>query len=559
MFKAILPKWTSDFTLGALPTPIRLGQSITFSLTFTCENASVSLVGLPVVFMFLYGINPSSTAYIQENNTISFAYTIPESVIAGLNVSISFPGTAQIAGHAQMLALAISPKIEVAIQFSNAISPSYMTGTYIFSVQVTDSGGSPLPGLTVLFEVSGQQQPVTTNTEGIASISIELTEVGNEIVLHVRFVEAGEYAGAVLDSPRFRVLNEWLYFLDLLPYIGIALGIVLAIAISIQRGVVVPRRKRARALLSRMYHRLSDVENVQYVLVLSKGGGVPMFSKSLAEVPIDESLVSGFLSAISSFGAEISTKMKKDTKSGGLEELSYQQFKIILDEGQYVRVALLLLRRPSDTLKERLRKFTAEFEKHFQAQVANFRGEVLQDMVVTPVIEQVFESDLLYPHRIIEEKVVPYARELPRKSVAKKVLAVARSDEFDSIFYIRELISNLKTKGIEEIHSFDAVQKLKVDQVVFAINPRTNYIIEQLKPYIKMLTADDRAALFAIHENNTDGMAIQKYFNKNKIVLTTELADVLSKLKSMRVIEENNHINSTGTAIVTILRLIPDL
>ncbi len=148
---------------------------------------------------------------------------------------------------------------------------------------------------------------------------------------------------------------------------------------------------------------------------------------------------------------------------------------------------------------------------------------------------------------------------LPRKSVAKKVLNTARGVEFESIFYIRELISNLKTKGIEEIHSFDAVQKLKADQVVFAINPRTNYIIEQLKPYIKMLTADDRYTLFAIHENNTDGMAIQKYFNKYKVTLMTELADVLAKLKSMRVIEENNHINSTGAAIVTLLRLIPDL
>jgi len=283
-----------------------------------------------------------------------------------------------------------------------------------------------------------------------------------------------------------------------------------------------------------------------------------MFSKSLAEVPIDESLVSGFLSAISSFGAEISTKMKKNLK-GGLEELSYQQFKIILDEGQHVRVALLLLRRPSDSLKERLHAFTEAFEKHFQAQIVNFKGEVLQDMAVTPLIEHAFEADLLYPHRLIEQKAGPYAKELPRKSVVKKVLSVVGGGEFESMFYVREIINHLKTKGIEEIHSFDAVQKLKADQVVFAINPRTNYIIDQLKPYIKMLTADDRNTLFAIYDNNTDGMAIQKFFNKNKIVLKTELANVLAKLKSMRIIEDNNHINSTGAAIVTLLQLIPDL
>nr|MDO8086140.1 hypothetical protein [Candidatus Sigynarchaeum springense] len=556
----VLPKWMSNFTVSPLPGVIRYGQKVVFSLNFTCENASISLVGLPVVFTFLYGINPSSTVYIQQGNTVSLVYNIPEPGDIGtkLNVSISFPGTPQIEGRALLLSLAINPKIQVKLAFLTPISASYMTGTYIFSVLVTDNMDNPLPNLEIIFDVPGHQEIVKTNTNGIASISIELTEVGNEIVLKVRFIEVGEYKGAVLDSPRFRVLNEWLYLLDLLPYIGIGAAIILAIAISIHRGVVVPRRNRARALLSRMYQRLSDVENIQYLLVISKAGGVPMFSKSLAEVPIDESLVSGFLSAISSFGAEISTKMKKNLK-GGLEELSYQQFKIILDEGQHVRVALLLLRRPSDSLKERLHAFTEAFEKHFQAQIVNFKGEVLQDMAVTPLIEHAFEADLLYPHRLIEQKAGPYAKELPRKSVVKKVLSVVGGGEFESMFYVREIINHLKTKGIEEIHSFDAVQKLKADQVVFAINPRTNYIIDQLKPYIKMLTADDRNTLFAIYDNNTDGMAIQKFFNKNKIVLKTELANVLAKLKSMRIIEDNNHINSTGAAIVTLLQLIPDL
>ncbi|NMC04366.1 MAG: hypothetical protein GYA24_04100, partial [Candidatus Lokiarchaeota archaeon] len=507
----ILPKWTSNFTIAPLPSIIRFGQAIHFSLNFTCENASISLVGLPVVFTFLYGINPSSTSYVQAGNALTFAYSIPDGIGDSLNVSISFPGTSKIAGHEQVLTLSISPKIQVVLAFAEPVRTSYMTGKYLFSVRSTDASGTPLQGLLIQFSIGGQQQVVATNVEGIASVSIDLNDVGNNIIMHVRFIEAAEYAGATIDSIPFRVLDEWLYFLDLLPYIGIACAIILAIAISIHRGVVVPRRNRARASLSKMYQRLSDVENVQYLLVISKNGGVPMFSKSLAEVPIDESLVSGFLSAISSFGAEISTKMKGDLK-GGLEELSYQQFKIILHEGQFVRVALLLLRRPSDTLKERLRGFTTEFEKRFRAQVENFKGEVLQDMVVTPVIEQTFESDLLYPHRLIDQKIPAYAKELPRKSVAKKVLAVAKGEGFESSFYVRELVNHLKTKGIEEILTFDAVQKLKADQVVFAINPRTNYIIEQLKPYIKMLTADDRAALFAIYENNTDGMSMQKFF-----------------------------------------------
>jgi len=569
----ILPKWTSSFNYSISPavSNIHFGQNITFALNLTDgENTTIPLENLPVTFTLQYLKNQILTsetyaAYLNSNGTTSLVITIPDNFDVSFNgtgsltVSIFFGGTNQIQNASRSHQLTIHPKIQVELEFITAIKSSYLSGEYYFLVNVTDSAtGKPIQGLTIVFTYLDQIIYLPTNANGTVGTVLKFNQVISGGVITVTFVEEGEYAGASITSSSFNVIDQFTYFVqNYLPFIAMITGVVVIAAFAVYRGYVIPKRRRTRASLRQMYSRLSDIENIAYILVLNKGG-IPMFSKSLAEVPIDESLVSGFLSAISSFGTEISTKMKKG--EGGLEELSYQQFKIILDEGQYVRVALLLLRRPSDTLKARLKLFTQAFEKEFHDSVANFKGEVLQDMTVTPVIERVLEADLLYPHRVIEPKVKPYVKELKKKDVTKKVLKVATSDEFDSIFYVRELINNLKTSiGVEEIHSFDSIQKLKNDQVVFAINPRTNYIIDQLKPYIKAMTLDDRYTLFAISENNTDGMSMQKYFNKNKYVVTTDLSTTLMRLKSMHVIDADNNINSTGSAIVTLLRLIPDL
>lgn len=565
--QTIFQKWQSNFTYSVSPAPpsiLRFGQTITFSLNFTCKNTTISLQNLPVIFVMQYLQGGSvktetHTAFITKNDNASLEYMIADTFNGHLNVTIMFVGTDQIGNASQIFNLTVNPKIQVSLNFITPVQSSYLVGSHYFSINVTDSStGKPLPGLTIIFTCMNQVKNATTDANGIAVVSLDLNQISSGVTIIVTFVEKSDLAGATITSQPFNVIDQVTFFVqNYLPIIGLIAGAIIIAAVAVYRGYVVPKRKRTRASLRQMYQRLSDIENIQYILVLNKGG-IPMFSKSLAEVPIDESLVSGFLSAISSFGAEISTKMKKG--EGGLEELSYQQFKIILDEGKYVRVALLLLRRPSDTLKARLKMFTQAFEKEFGENVANFKGEVMQDMIVTPVIERVFEADLLYPHRVIDTKVKPYTKDLPKKSVTKKVLKVATGNEFDSIFYVRELINNLKTSmGVEEINSFDSIQKLKTDQVVFAINPRTNYIIDQLRPFIKAMTPDDKYTLFAINENNTDGMSIQKYFNKNKYVATTDLSTTLMRLKSMKVIDENNNINSTGAAIVTLLRLIPDL
>jgi hypothetical protein len=560
----ILPKWKSNFSLNQLPSVIRHGQEIDLDLTFwSPENLSLSFEGLPVSFEFKHGGKTEFyTKFISENNSYIFSYMVADSFDTNLNITIIFSGNSRIQGRTLKLSLTIQEKLSVFITFIKNPSSQYFQGNQFISVQIKDSLNNSLKNVDVLFELYKGEMLIdsaigTTNDNGIASVSLDFSQVGDNFNIKVSFLESGYYQSSELISSQIRIVNEFIIFMDYLPYILMAMGIIVTVSLSIYRGVIIPRRKQRRESLKKMYQRLSDIENIQYVLILTKDGGIPVFSKSLADVPIDESLVSGFLSAISSFGEEIGSKMKKE--KGGLEQLSYRQFKIILDEGKFVRTALLLLKRPSETLKEKLKKFNNIFEAKFKDRLVNYSGEVFDDSMVMKYIENIFEADLLYPHQIVESRVSEYLNSRSKRALTNKIIISAKSDEFESSFYLRDMINHLKTKGIEEIKSFEALERLKNKDIIFAINPRTNYLIEQLQPIINSLTQDDREVLFASFENNIGDIEIKKYLKQKKYEITGSLNSIISKLMELELLKNDGHLSEAGNAIATLLKLIPDL
>ena len=558
----IEPKWNSNFTVEPLPSIIRFGQTISFDMQFNCENSSISLYNLPISIIFGYGaLFESYTELIGVNNTLTYEFRVPDSFTGNLDTSIIFVGTNRIEGYSLNYTLTISSKIGVIIEFIEVPLSQYMYGTYSFKVSVTNDLDEPLDGLLILFQLLDREGNEIINytalcEDGLASGPLDL-EVGDNYQIRVQFYAEEYYESFSIISEEIRVVDEFIIFLDILPYLLIAIGIVIGTTFVVYRSLILPRRRRRIESLKVLYQKLSDVENLQYLLILTKDGGIPCFSKSLADVPIDETLISGFLSAITSFGREIGKKINDSV--GGLEELSYRQFKIILNEGTYVRVALLLIKRPSDTIKQNLKKFNDVFEEVYEDRLKKFTGAVFEDVPVTKMIEDVFEADLLYPHQVVDGKVSNYLKTSTPNNIDKKIIVLARGEEFESNFYLRDLINHLRTKGIEEIKSFESIQRLKSDKIVFAINPRTNYLIVEFQKYIKFMDADDKNVLYAIFDGQNDWMKISKYLKKKNIDISKKIDKTLEKLKKLHLIDDHNQISETGSAIATILKLIPDL
>ncbi|MGV9198005.1 MAG: hypothetical protein ACOC4M_04120, partial [Promethearchaeia archaeon] len=224
-----------------------------------------------------------------------------------------------------------------------------------------------------------------------------------------------------------------------------------------------------------------------------------------------------------------------------------------------VRTALLLKRRSSDRLKQKLKEFNNEFEQKFESRLTHFDGQVFREMIVMKIVEEVFEAHLLYPHQVVESKVEPYIKSTSKKDLRTKVLLTAQGEDFESNFYIRNMITHLKIQGVEEIKTFEAISQLEKDNILFAINPRTNYLIEQMKPYLDALSSDERQILIAIDKEATNEIKIRKYLSNHNIEIQTEISSTVRKLQELGLISSSKQLTDTGAAVVTILELIPEI
>jgi hypothetical protein len=567
-------KWYSFFDYNITDEDgdsiFRYGEIITFSMKFNGNESGVPIFsGIPVDFTFEFGGLPITiTQYVSSNNTLVYVYKIPDTGPDHINITLNFKGSNKIRSTINTTQRNINDKIIVTLTWVELPSIRYISGTHFIAVYVAIEDNSPLPNIELIFKlfdsngIERDSASSTTNVEGIASVSLNFEQMGDGFYITVNFAESGFYQGSELTSKAIKITNELGAFIE--DY-GLIIAILAMAALGayffITYGYVRPKQRREREVLKLMYQKLSDAENLQYILIIEKEGGVPCFSKGLTAITIDESLVSGFLTAISAFGAEMGSKISEKKAKTGLEELSYGQFKIIIYEGRYVNVALVLIKRPSETLKTKLKQFIQVFEERFKEQVENFTGQVLSDLSVTPLIEEVFEIDLLYPHQAIERKIEDYSKELSKKDLKNKILRIAQEDEFELNFYLRDMINQMKTRGFEEIKTFDSLEHLKGDKIVFALNPRTNMLIQQLQPFLRFLTDDDKKVLFAVFDGATDIISIRKYLKKNQIELSPEsdLTIILQKLQQREIINADSTITQIGSAVATLLRLIPDL
>jgi hypothetical protein len=103
------------------------------------------------------------------------------------------------------------------------------------------------------------------------------------------------------------------------------------------------------------------------LIIIEQETGLPLISFPNKKEDLDQSLVSGFLTAMDSFVSEIggSTAMKA---------IDYKGFYIHAAYGKYIKIALFLSKPAKQGLIERLTYFSTHFEEHYQDQILDFKA-----------------------------------------------------------------------------------------------------------------------------------------------------------------------------------------
>ncbi|MHA1110846.1 MAG: Ig-like domain-containing protein [Promethearchaeota archaeon] len=542
------------------PSEIRLGQTVPIELTLSSSDIGFteSFAVMPITIEFDYGtLKQDFLYYTDENGSLYYEIQIPNSGITSVDYIISFPGTAKIDPFNISDTVTIDPKLTTTLELdSPSLLGTQRAGTFAYSATLTDSGDNPVPNVTVYFRIYDENSAEIdayssmTNNEGVAAISITIETTGTFSVT-AEFEGEGVYAVATSASADIEVVSNIMYYVRMLPYIGGGLAVIVAAGFIYQYAVVVPKRKKRLTSLKAIHQRFSDVENIQYILILTKAG-LSVFSRSFTSVPIEETLISGFLTAISSFGAEIGGKMKGAKADGekGLEQLSYKQFKIIVNDAALVRTAVLLLKDASPSLKEKLKRFNLRFQELYMDMLQNFTGEIPEEGPILEMVEQFLEVDLLYPHNVNAAKLNEFRKTMDKKSINRKIIEAGHEAPYHDTFYIRDMMNHLREVGEEDIHIFNGIIELREEHAVFAINPRTRSLIDQFKPIIDQLPGDSQLILLEIFH----GVRSENQLRKTKGIL--DYNQGVAILIQMGLINNELSITPTGEAVATILRLV---
>ncbi|MHA1339761.1 MAG: carboxypeptidase-like regulatory domain-containing protein [Promethearchaeota archaeon] len=570
----IIPKWNTtinvliDSKLNKFPDIVRKGQTLQFNISLNPveSNFTEHLSGMLLQIKFEYLTDSNSYAYFTENhytdinNTVIFSYEIPDNY-KELNITITFGGTNKIKGSNLLLQTNIAPKKQVIFDILTKAEGELLLGTYFYSLDISDDEGLPLENVEIFFKLYDEndklidQYSAITNINGSVSVSIDLTDLDpGSYYIVIEFPGIGIYQSYASEPIELELTTRFLIFVSYLPIIGAILAAILLGIFIIYRTVVIPARIRKMEALKAIHQRFEDAENIQYILILFKESGLAMFSRSFANIPIDGDLISGFLSAISSFGEEIGDKMekKKETTEKGLEQLSYKQFKIIVNDVALVRTALLLIKDASPSLKNKLKKFNLAFQEKFMNTISNWNGQSLPEGPIMELIEKHLEVDLLYPHNINLQLKDKYLKTIDKKSIERLIIEEASKPKFNNTFRIREMINHLTVLGKKEIMIFNGIDTLRREKIVFAINPRTQYLIDQFRPIINKLSKDARKILIAISEGITQESKLRK------VKGISNLDENIAILQQMNLINSRLEFTEIGDAIVTLMKLIPD-
>jgi hypothetical protein len=430
--------------------------------------------------LFTFVIN-SSVQVINTNTILQFRWIAPSSYYnsTGVNAPQNQFGLFLKSLTVNMAIVSVSQgSFTLTNQTISGEIPSvWFTGkshqNLTISIQVTsalDNSVITFGQVNMLYENGSNivcNETVTAGSDGLFTfvINSSLQVIDTNTILQFMWIAPNSYYNSTgVTDPQNQFGLRLLSFILSIDWISV--GIILTgfallaiVYFSVMYRVAIPRRKERHNRLAKISSAFEDAANIQNVMVIHKASGTCLFFKATGKSSIDPDLITGFLTAIQSFGAEISG-------SKSLEELTWQDYQLLLGEGNLIRVALVLASKASPILKSLVPQFVSRFEAVYGSALQSWRGDLTAFRSGTKVVDEVFDTSIILPHKLSD---VPAK---PKSSLGRVMLDIVKSITKErNYFFLATLLSEAidKTKrSYGEIIA--AIQELRLAQILVPVD-----------------------------------------------------------------------------------------
>ena len=200
---------------------------------------------------------------------------------------------------------------------------------------------------------------------------------------------------------------------------------------NIKFTIIDSEEKQIQLFQELIWQKFLDVLNIKHILLVAKESGLALIDYPISGAGVNTELLTGFIQANITF-SESSTASNGNGEQEiyyQFYEFQYETFNILLKNGQFIRVCLVMDHKASDSLKSLVTEFLNDYERiyldrikeHIRKGIMHFEG-TLDYIIDTFNIKLVFPMVLthtLLPNELdlimknpIQKAIIDFAKEL---------------------------------------------------------------------------------------------------------------------------------------------------
>ena len=206
--------------------------------------------------------------------------------------------------------------------------------------------------------------------------------------------------------------------------------------------------KQLKVERENIWQKFLDVLNIKHILIIDKESGLTLLNYAVLGVDIDADLLSGFIQANITFSesGEVSKQSVVSSFEYQFYEFQYKNFNILLKDGNYIRVCLILDHKASNKLRNHTFRFIEEFEKKYEDELNGFQnnGSIDINNMIDDIVES-FNINLTFP-MTLAHSIPPYELKKVKRSILQKAIYNLAKEMLSvkPFFFIYNMLKRIK-------------------------------------------------------------------------------------------------------------------
>jgi len=200
---------------------------------------------------------------------------------------------------------------------------------------------------------------------------------------------------------------------------------------NIKFTIIDSEEKRIQMFQDLIWQKFLDILNLKHILLMTKHSGLPILDYPISGAGVNTELLTGFIQANITFSESStnSSSIGKYGKNHQFYEFQYENFNILLKNGEFIRISLVLDHQASSSLKTLVTEFLQEYEIRYldrlervvNVGMLNFEDTIdfIIDtfnirLVFPMILTHAFSPDMLESinKNLIQKTIVDFAKQL---------------------------------------------------------------------------------------------------------------------------------------------------